>query len=96
MSNHEAPQGFKFVSRVAYGDETVSEEPLVVPVFDGPVAKVRGGAKFTKNLGNYQSATVSIEIELPCYPTDEEIVRVSDHINEIMGEILNEQVSNLE
>lgn len=93
MSNEaEKVEGYVYVSRVAYGNEEVSTEPLKVPDFQGvPVARVTTGASFTKNLGNYESAKITVEVSLPCFPEESEIVRAYDTAQTLMGDMLEEQ-----
>jgi len=45
---------------------------IKVPAFDprAGVAKVRAGFGMTLNLGNYNSARVDVQVELPCYPSE--------------------------
>lgn len=95
-NNQENSQldGYIYVSRVAYGEEEISTEPLKVPDFQGvPVARVTTGASYTKNLGNYESAKVTVEVSLPCFPVEEEIVRAYDTAQVLMGDMLQEQMS---
>lgn len=90
------PVGSVFVSRVAYGEEEVSSEPLKVPNFQGqPTANVTVEAAYTKNLGNYESARIGIVISLPCFAVEEEVVRTYDIVQTMVSEILNEQVGAL-
>lgn len=96
MTETANADGFMYVSRVAYGEETVETTPLKVPDFQGvPVARVTTGASFTKNLGNYESARINIEVSLPCFPVEEEIVRAYDTSQKLMAEMLQEQVASL-
>lgn len=96
MSNQESTKsdGYIFVSRIAYGEEEVSTYPIKVPDFQGvPVARVTTGASYTKNLGNYESARINIEVSLPCLPVEEEIVRAYDKAQNLMGDMLLEQMA---
>lgn len=98
MNNEEVERtdAYLFVSRVVYGEEVVESTPLKVPNFQGvPVARVTTGASYTKNLGNYESAKITIEVSLPCFPVEEEIVRAYDKSQTLMGEMLQEQLSAL-
>lgn len=89
--------GYIFVSRIAYGEEEVDTTNLKVPDFQGvPVARVTVGASYTKNLGNYESAKINIEVSLPCFPVEEEIARAYDVSQVLMGEMLAEQLGALE
>ena len=64
------------VSRMVYGQETMSSETISVPVLRGiEPARVRVGGSLTINLGNYQSAKVDVSVELPCLPEASEIQR---------------------
>lgn len=96
MTNHNYEEGYIYVSRVAYGEEEVSTQPLKVPSFQGvPTANVAVTAHITKNLGNYESAKIGVEISLPCFPTEEEIVRAYDVCQKLSEAILAEQVAGL-
>ncbi len=95
MSEHNAPAGRKFVSRVAYGDENLETTQLSVPLFDGATGMVTVGGERVVNLGNYESARIKVEVSLPCYPVDEEIVRVADHCSELVAALVNEQIGGL-
>lgn len=91
----ERTDAYVFVSRVAYGEEEVETTPLAVPNFQGvPVARVTTGASYTKNLGNYQSAKITIEISMPCFPVEDEIVRAYDKSQVLMSEMLQEQLES--
>lgn len=60
--------------------ETVREtdEPIPVTLFETSPAYVRVSASATKNLGNFNSVKVQVDISLPCYPEGTEIDRVYD------------------
>lgn len=92
------PEAYKYVSRVAYKeDEVLETTPLKVPDFQGvPTARVTVSAHMTKNLGNYESAKIGIEVSLPCFPTQAEIVRAADEAQVLISELLNEQLTALE
>lgn len=53
----------------SFGDveERSSEEEIEVRVFRTQPALVRRGVRRTINLGNYESATVEVAVEMPCY-----------------------------
>lgn len=89
-------EGYTYVSRVVYGEEEIETSPLKVPDFQGvPVARVTVNASYTKNLGNYESARIGVEVSLPCFPVEEEIVRAYDTSQKLMAEMLQEQVAAL-
>lgn len=88
--------GYMFVSRIVYGEEEVETTPIKVPDFQGvPVARVAVSSHVTKNLGNYESARVGIEVSLPCLPTEAEIARAYDIAQNLVGDMLEEQLSGL-
>jgi hypothetical protein len=90
------PAGSVYVSRVAYGQEEVDTTPIEVPNFQGvPVARVTVTSHITKNLGNYESAKLGVEVSLPCFPIEEEIVRAYDKAQTLVAEILIEQLDGL-
>jgi hypothetical protein len=87
-------EGYIYVSRVAYGDEQVETTPIKVADFKGqPTGRVAVTAQYTKNLGNYESAKIGIEISLPVLASEEEVVRVYDKIQTLVSDILSEQIS---
>lgn len=92
------PDAYKYVSRVAYKEDEVLETTQIkVPDFQGvEVGRVTVSAHMTKNLGNYESAKIGIEVSLPCFPVQSEIVRVSDECQALIAELLNEQLTVLE
>jgi hypothetical protein len=74
-----------------------SDEPIKVPNFNNlPTAKVSVSGHMTKNLGNYESARVGVEISLPCLPVESEVVRVYGELQELVGEMLTEQLSEFD
>lgn len=78
-SGVHSPGGLMTVTRSAYGGpETVTEELIEVPRFQGPVARIRIEGGVTMNMGDYQSSRVTVSVELPSYPEATEIERVGD------------------
>lgn len=74
---HEAPPATITVTRAAYGGATTETQELIdVPNFVGQVARVRIEGGVTKNMQDYNSARVSVAVDLPCYPEASEIERV--------------------
>lgn len=97
MTETAKEEGYIYVTRVVYGDEEVETTPLKVPNFQGvPVARVTLSSHMTKNLGNYESARIGVEVSLPCFPVEEEVVRAYDKAQTLIVEILNEQLGALE
>lgn len=89
-----AEEGYIWVSRVAYGDEHVESIPIKVADFQGqPTGRVAVSAHYTKNLGNYESARIGIEISLPVLASEEEVVRVYDKIQTLVSDVLSEQIA---
>ena len=87
-------QGYIYVNRVAYGEEVTTNEQIKVADFQGqPTGTVAVSAQYTKNLGNYESAKIGIEISLPVLASEEEVVRVYDKIQTLVSDILSEQVA---
>ena len=53
------------------GSETTGQEAVDKPkVFAGPPCTVSVSAQFTKNMGNYQSCRLGVEISVPCAHTE--------------------------
>lgn len=91
----DGKEGYIFVSRPAYGEED-RDVTMSVPVADfsgQPTGHVTVTAQYTKNLGNYESAKIGIEVSLPVLASDEELVRVYDKAQTIVSEILQEQIA---
>jgi hypothetical protein len=104
--NNETPtiasqQGYKFVHRARYEGKALAEEEetteqITVADFQGePTGTVTVGAHVTKNLGNYESAKVTVEISLPCLASYEEAVRVYGELNELVSDMIAEQVEGI-
>lgn len=97
MDEPSREEAYTYVTRVAYGEETVETTPIKVPNFQGvPVARVTVSSHMTKNLGNYESARIGVEVSLPCFPVEDEIVRAYDKAASLIVEILDEQMSVLD
>ena len=89
-------EGYIWVTKVAYGDEEATNERIKVADFQGqPTGHVTVGAAYTKNLGNYESARVNIEISLPVLASEEEVIRTYDRIQTLVSDILAEQNASL-
>jgi hypothetical protein len=97
---NDKPNGYKWVSRVKYNnltketvEEYTEEENIAVPDFEG-IAPGRAtvSAHVTKNLGNFESARVGVELSLPTLPTKEELVRVYDELQEVAASMIDEQL----
>jgi hypothetical protein len=52
--------------------EEADEHPIdvAVPAAGVPVAHVTHGGRLTLNMGNYETAQVTVEVTLPCYPEE--------------------------
>lgn len=52
--------------------EEADEHPIEVaaPVPGVPLAQVTHGGRLTLNMGNYETAQVTVEVTLPCYPEE--------------------------
>lgn len=97
MSN----DGYKWVNKTIYNGltkETLSEEAvhesILVPDFQGiPTGRVIVSGHVTKNLGNFESARIGVEMSLPTLPTEEELVRVYDNLQQIVSELIDQQLT---
>jgi hypothetical protein len=97
-------QGHKSVRRAVYNgltkEETVQDEQdamILVPDFGSePTGHVTVGAQIVKNLGNYESARVHIELSLPTYASQEEQVRVYSELQGLVTEMMNEQLGEID
>lgn len=98
-----APKGTVTVVRPVYDisgsgvtmqtQETEIRE-IETPLFDGPVAYVRVGSSLTKNMGNFNSIKADVSVTLPCYATEEEVIRVADIASDLVHNILYAEVEN--
>lgn len=85
--------GHILVTRTVYGVDTeVVNETIAVPAFHSPVARVRVGGSLTRNLGDYNSARVEASVELPCYPTREEVTRVYGICSDMVDEFIRREM----
>jgi hypothetical protein len=85
--------GHVLVTKVVYGVETVvADEAIAVPAFHTPVARVRVGGSLTRNLGDYNSARVEASVELPCYPTKDEVERVYGICSEMVDDFIRREM----
>lgn len=95
-------EGYSWVTAARYrGKEEVSvtetQERLSVPNFNNlPTARVTVSGHMTKNLGNYESARIGVEVSLPCYPVEEEVVRVYTELQELVGSMLDDQAKGFD
>lgn len=80
--NLDAQEGLIEVRRAVYnggqqvGPESEYSAKVRVPIFDTEAARITVGGAVTKNLGDYNSAKVSVYISMPCYPEESEVRRV--------------------
>lgn len=96
--------GYVWVNSTKYNGKTKDEvtttdshELLRVPNFHGlQPARVTISGHMTKNLGNYESARIGIEVSMPCLPVEEEIVRVYSLAQELVSDMLDEQLRGLD
>lgn len=88
--------GHVTVTKTVYGVETeVLNESIAVPVFHTPVARVRVGGSLTRNLGDYNSARVEASVELPCYPTKDEVERVYHICSDMVDDFIRREMQNV-
>ena len=93
----ETKSGYKFVTKSAYGEETATDEQIAVADFQGePTGEVKVSAHYTKNLGNYESARIGIEIMLPCQASEEAALATYVKVQDMVADILNEQLNDLD
>lgn len=64
-----------YVTRTIYGIESSAEDLIAVSTYVTEPARVRVAKHLTRNLGNYESAKVSVSVEVPCYAEESEIDR---------------------
>lgn len=81
-------EGTILVRRSAYGAETEEREKIRVPIFRTSPARVRVSGSVTRNLGDYNSARVEVSIEMPCYPTEQEVRATFDWASGLLDEMV--------
>lgn len=76
-----------------YADpERESTEVITVPIFETAPAYVRVSASTTKNLGDFNSVKVSVDVSLPCYPEGTEIDRAYDICSAWVNQKIQDEV----
>lgn len=71
-----------------------NEEEIEITPFEGEVARVGLDAAMTINIGNYQSAKVSVFLSVPCYP--EEVAEVYDAVKATVEKRMGEEVAEVQ
>lgn len=84
----EGAEGTIEVTRSAYGREGASQERIRVPIYHGPLARVRVEGSVTRNLGDYNSARVAVAVELPCYPVEADIQSAYEYASTLIDNLL--------
>jgi hypothetical protein len=74
-------------------EENIEDNMIRVGVFKTVPARVMVTKGLTLNLGNYESARVTVGFESPCYP--EEVKEVEGCLNEFVEERLKQEVSEI-
>ena len=54
-------------------------------------ARIRVDGGLTKNLGDYESARLSVSVEIPCGISDDEIVEAYRRISSLVEKLLEEE-----
>jgi len=70
-------------------DSEILSESILNP------AHVTVGGSFTKNLGNYESVKITVQLTRPCFDEEEEIERVYAEATEWVGGKIDEQVEQV-
>lgn len=76
----------------ADGSESQVEVPIKEIMVNKPMINVGMSAATTKNLGNYESAKISVSLHVPCDAVDleETYAFVKDWVNSKMVEVISE------
>ena len=82
------------VRRTWFNQETDEDRYLMVRPFVTTPAQVTTALSRTINLGNYESAKISVSVTCPCYK--EEIADIVKKVHQFVSAELDEQVSRLE
>lgn len=90
-------QGVLTVTRPNYttGLPDTEQSRVAVPIFATDPAYVRVDGSMTINLGDYNSAKVSVSVSLPCLPVEEEIRRAYDFASSMVDSYLEEEQSKV-
>jgi NAD/NADP transhydrogenase alpha subunit len=59
-------------------------------------AYVTIGARFTKNLGNYESIQISASVTLPCEPNEKSVKEMKAKASEMVEAFINEELKSVE
>lgn len=81
------------VTRTVYGADTGDEETIEVPFFEAEPARISVKGGITKNMGDYNSIRVDVEVVMPCYPVKSEIDRAYDACSRFIDEYLSAELS---
>jgi hypothetical protein len=84
----------QFVDKDGEGDIEEEEKPLAVHKFVTEPALVRFEVGVTKNMGNYESARVTVGVTVPCYR--EEISEAYAYARSWAGKIISKEQEALE
>jgi hypothetical protein len=69
---------------------------LIIPVVsysDKNPANVSVGGKVTKNMGNYESVTISVNITIPCDPNDKAIETAYNYASDFIDRATVDQLN---
>lgn len=82
----------KIVVKHPTGAEVETEIPIKDVVITNPMLNVGMSASFTKNMGNYNSAKISVSLNMPCelYELENVYAFVKDWVNGKMTEVNEE------
>lgn len=71
---------------------TERNQTVEVPVINSPPAYVRVSASVTKNMGNFNSIKVQVDVSLPCYPEGTEIDRTYDICSSWVNQKIQDEI----
>ena len=89
-------EGSTTVRRAFYnmGDMYSEEErtdTITVPLFENP-AYVKVSGSVTRNMGDFNSVRVSVDVSLPCHPEGSEIDRAYDIASSVVNQKVQDEV----
>lgn len=89
-------EGSVTVSRAFYNmgemySEEESTDTVSVPIFSNP-AHVKVSGSVTKNIGNYESVKVAVEVTLPCHAEGSEIEKAYDIASTFVNHKIQDEV----
>ena len=93
-SNMESPQGFVRRQTTAYEQTDYQQEPIDIPLLEGPLARISLKAGTTLRIPGteFEFIRVDVGLELPCQPVIEDIERAYEFGSRMIEDLINREV----